>query len=67
MSAIGSSTSPQGSQQLTLAQAQAQLAADQAAQAAADVIKADEKAVEEAEQAQQAQQTQSTNLVDIKA
>lgn len=66
MSAIGSSASAQTLQQLTLAKAQAQLAADQAAKAAADVIKADEKAVEEAEQAQQTQQTQSTNLVDIK-
>lgn len=61
MSAIGSSTSSQTSQQLPLAKAQAQLAADQAAQAAADVIKADQKAVDDAEQ------TQSKNLVDIKA
>ena len=60
MSAIGSSTLSQTSQQLALAQAQAQLAADQAAQAAADVIKADQKAVDDAEQ------TQSKNLVDIK-
>ena len=44
-----------------MAQAQAQLAADQAAKAAADVIKADQKAVDDAEQ------TQSKNLVDIKA
>jgi hypothetical protein len=63
MSAIGNSTSAssQTSQQLALAQAQAQLAADEAAQAAADVIKSDQKAVDDAEQAQ------SKNLVDIKA
>ena len=61
MSAIGSSTSSQATtSQLALAQAQAQLAVDQAAQAAADVIKADQKAVDDAEQAQ------SKNLVDIK-
>ena len=60
MSAVGSSTSSQATQQLALAEARAQLAADQAAQAAADVIVADQKAVDDAEQAQ------SKNLVDIK-
>jgi hypothetical protein len=52
--------------QTTLAQAQAKLAADQAAKAAADVITSDQTAVTVAEKAETSS-PQSTGLVNITA
>jgi hypothetical protein len=57
MTAISSSTNSQS----VLAQAQAKLAADQAAKAAADVIKADQEAVAKATA------QSSSNMVDVLA
>ena len=70
MASISSTTSSQAA----LQQAQAKLAADQAAKASADVIKADQKAVDDAEKAASAQSSTGipasaapTGLIDISA
>ena len=52
--------------QVVLAEAQAKLAADQAAKAAADIIPADQTAVTQAEKAETSS-TQTTGLVNITA
>ena len=70
MASISSTTTSQAA----LQQAQAKLAADQAAKASADVIKADQKAVDDAEKAASAQSSTGisasaapTGLIDISA
>jgi hypothetical protein len=70
MASISSTTSSQAA----LQQAQAKLAADQAAKASADVIKADQKAVDDAEKASSAPSSTAVSgpaapagLVDISA
>lgn len=73
MTTIASASSSQtaSSQTTALAQAQAKLAADQAAKAADDIIKADQKAVDDASQQDTAQSVASAasgkGVIDITA